>query len=129
MLCTIQILVKESGILLFEERLKDIDYNSKLFSALLTAIQDFCIDINIGECNTFSSDKFQVIAAAKNIIIVALIVEKKDPHSESFWKNLCLEIGDRFEKDYNLNKFKGKINQFKGFSSILHVILAEREIF
>ncbi|MFX1451175.1 MAG: hypothetical protein ACFFCM_10060, partial [Promethearchaeota archaeon] len=124
MLYTIQILVKESGILLFEERLKDIDYNSKLFSALLTAIQGFCIDINIGECNTFSSDKFKVIATSTNSIIIALIIEKKDPHPENFWKNLCLEIGSRFEKDYNLNKFKGKINQFKGFSSILHKILA-----
>ncbi len=129
MLYTIQILLKEKGILLFEERFSKIDYNSKLFSGLLTAIQEFCIDINIGECNTFSSDKFKIITTATSRIVIAIIIAKSDPHIEEFWESLLLDIGRKFEETYEISKFQGKVNEYDGFNQILHEILTEREIF
>ncbi|MHA1298362.1 MAG: hypothetical protein ACTSO9_02845 [Candidatus Helarchaeota archaeon] len=129
MLKTILILLKESGILLFEKNFSALDADSQLFSGLLTAVQNICIELNIGECNSFSSKQYKIITASKNYVLVTLIIDKKDPHIESFWDKLALEIGETFENQYNLDNFHGKISIFDDFNITLQEILHEKDIF
>ncbi|MHA1380915.1 MAG: hypothetical protein ACTSRG_21320 [Candidatus Helarchaeota archaeon] len=129
MLKSVLILLKDSGILLFEEQFVDIDYESQLFTGLLTAVQNFCLEINIGECNVFSSDKYKVVTASTNFVITTLIIEKADPHLDSFWKNLGLDIGKHFEANYDLKDFHGKVSIFSNFKIQLKKILNQNDIF
>jgi len=123
MLSAILILSNASGVLLFEKNIKNIEYDSKIFSGLLIAVQSVCREINIGECNTFGSENYQVLTAKANYVVVALIVDKNSSYAEDYWELIAFEIGEEFEKNYNLKEFKGRISQFKNFNQILNNFL------
>lgn len=128
MLLSILILRQESGIPLFEYHFKHPDYELSMFSGLLTAIQSFCLEINIGDCNTFSSDQFQIITNKSNLVTSVLILEKEDIYTEDFLKDLSLQIAESFEKNYDLNIFNGRITKFKNFDNILLDILNKKGV-
>ena len=129
MLNKVLILRKDSGILLLDETIKDLNYDSKLFSGLLTAVKNLCLEINIGECSIFSSDKYKVVTTSGEQITVTFIIDKADPHIESYWSKLGKNIAETFEEKYDLTKFHGNINIFKDFHPIMHKILERYDIF
>ncbi len=128
MLVSINILSKDSGILLYDHNLTKFKMNKKLFSALLIAVRDFCSDINIGDCNVFRSDQYTVISTSINHLVIAFIVDKDDSHFESFWKKLGIEIGKKFENIYDLHEFSGNITQFSNFTPVMNEILIEWDV-
>jgi len=124
MLHYLMILQRETGLLLFSEKIsKEFKkLQPELISGLMTALNEFSKMMRIGELSTFISHNFKVVISAKEEISVILVIDLED--NETLWKSCAVEVVSTFRKQYNLKKIAPiESSYFNDFNQTLAKIL------
>lgn len=117
------ILDSVSGLPLFSRLSNGID--ETMFSAFLTAIQQFASQLSLGGLSSFTTEEKGIYLVGRSRVVTALIA----PVSADFKRiySIGLRIGTLFESQYEI-KNVNDISQFEGFDQEVQAIFEQEKV-
>ncbi len=102
--------------------------HSDIFSGFMSAIQSITEELNIGYVVLIATEGIKghnCIIIPQNLINVIMLVDQDDPIE--LWKQQGKEIAKKFLSSFGNSFDPNRVNQFKGFSSVIKEMCATHE--